>query len=418
MFNSARCGMLRLAAKVTSVGGLRLVHGVAILFAINLTTSARAADCANIWRSEADRITKMICANPELEWLDRRMSERFRISQIHDEKLLRSLNRSESDIAASKQRAVQFKHTQEEWLKRRDTCETDKCLLDAYYLRLPAFLAPPQIERKKQKPRFDVVQGKGWGVCDAYAKFLNRLPDPTPLPVCSVQLEEVPGMKVIQGEELDIHDNLGLLYQVEQRFKGPKKWTPPEDYDAWKTDLDWRIKGGFTPKLHKITSVMAKGLSLTQQQHLREAKELGSMDWMKRILDSDATNAPLDTFLAYQEDASSCEGEYRVERSVSAGVRLALLEEATSKLKAVDMPTVLYMPVSVVEYSRNPYLISHYIGSDVLPSGAVAIGGHIRISRLQRFFRESDRTQPARYLSESFCHIFYQTAPPTEFIER
>lgn len=378
----------------------------AMAWLVLLPGSAYAAvvDCGKT----SSKTEAMICSNPELEWLDRQMTERYRISLVHNEVLLRLLKRTEEEIAEDRQRVLQVKQSQDEWLQKRDACENDACLLDAYYSRLSVLLSPALKQAIKQVPRFKTVEGKGWAVCDAYAKFLNALPDNEPLPLFDLRLAEVPGMKEVRGEELDIQKNLPLLYAVEQQLRGHKKWPPPKDFDEWKQNLEWRIKAGFKPRLRKIKATIAKGLSSSKQQELREAEKNGAKDHVQRIRDADATDAPLDTFLAYEEDVTSYQAQIKLYRSVAIGAWLLRFDETSGKLSQDGLPTMFVLPMYVVTFQGSPYLVSQFVGSDASPGHAPYIGGNIGISRLQRYYESESRDGPTHYLSEDFCRIFYQ----------
>ncbi|MFY9327442.1 MAG: hypothetical protein WAO76_05405, partial [Georgfuchsia sp.] len=109
------------------------------------------------------------------------------------------------------------------------------------------------------KTRFTVVQGKGWSVCEGYARFLNAQPADEPLPSCHLKLS--PELKEPNWETLDIKTHLEIVYSMEHPpiivSINPDK--PPPPFDRWKSDLERQIQAGRSPRLRRTHLALVEG---------------------------------------------------------------------------------------------------------------------------------------------------------------
>jgi hypothetical protein len=121
----------------------------------------------------------------------------------------------------------------------------------------PAADKPEKVARSK--PRFAVVQGEGWSVCESYARFLNAQPESESLPLCHLKLS--PDLKEPNWETLDIQAHLETIYSMEyppgRVSQNPDE--PPPPFEHWKADFGRQLQEGRTPRLRRTQLAIVEG---------------------------------------------------------------------------------------------------------------------------------------------------------------
>lgn len=125
---------------------------------------------------------------------------------------------------------------------------------------LPAFAGGTQ-GSKTAKPRYTMPSGRGWGVCEAYLKFLNGTPADEEPPMCDLKLGRVPGMKEPDWEVLDIEQHLEYVHQMELIIgKFEIEPEPEKDFALWQVQRKERInKRDQKPRLRRAKVALVQG---------------------------------------------------------------------------------------------------------------------------------------------------------------
>lgn len=119
----------------------------------------------------------------------------------------------------------------------------------AWLTSLAALAASQQVDAEQataSSPRYRIVEGKGYTVCEAFLKNLNALPPDDPPMVCELKIHPThPEFSRPRWEELDVQGNLPLIYEAESLLwiKTPIG-TKPKPFDAWQMQYQERIKVG------------------------------------------------------------------------------------------------------------------------------------------------------------------------------
>jgi hypothetical protein len=130
-------------------------------------------------------------------------------------------------------------------------------------LILVTLLCSVAITSHAAQPRYKMVAGKGYGVCEAYLKHLNAFPPTEPPMICEHKIN--PKFKDIsepKWEELDIASNMKLVYEADiqrqllwvnnpatTRFNNPKP-----DYETWRNAFEEKLKKEhLKPRLRRTT---------------------------------------------------------------------------------------------------------------------------------------------------------------------
>jgi uncharacterized protein YecT (DUF1311 family) len=194
---------------------------------------AASFDCAKA----GTKVEKLICGDSELSKLDEELNAAYKTA-LQDA--------SQADT---------LKKAQQQWLKKRNGCANAGCVKRAYEMRLQNLSSSlaQSISNQKPKPRFTVIQGKGWTVCESYARYLNSLPESTPLPLCHIpRYPDFPDLKEPDWEVLDMSSNLELVYKLEKLTSPSYHDRPVDTFDHWKTVYEQQIKDGVaSPRLRR-----------------------------------------------------------------------------------------------------------------------------------------------------------------------
>ena len=218
---------------------------------------AASFDCAKA----GTKVEKLICADAELSKLDEELNAVYKAA-LQDGK-----------------QADTTKQAQKQWMKERNGCVDAACVRRAYEARLKAISSSSvkSVSNPKQKPHFTVTEGKGWSVCENYAKFMNTLPQEEAYPVCHLKLSsDFPDLKEPDWEVMDIPSHLEVVYGIEKITTHRIFDRPIDTFDHWKAVYEQQIRNGeVSPRLRRT--------------HLA-------------LLD----NAPVETILAYEPDRNAC----------------------------------------------------------------------------------------------------------------
>lgn len=87
--------------------------------------------------------------------------------------------------------------------------------------------------------RYGVV---GRPICEDYLKLLNQTKPKEPLQLCGSQVNELPGAKPVDWEELDIPHNLALLHKIEWLLNVQIKPKAAFEFNDWLTQFQRRAK--------------------------------------------------------------------------------------------------------------------------------------------------------------------------------
>lgn len=222
---------------------------------------------------------------------------------------------------------------------------------------LPVFAATAHANNESDsktqpKPRFSVVQGKGWSVCESYARFLNSQPASEPFPSCHLKLS--PALKEPDWQELGVQSSLAVIYTLEyppyRTSLNPDK--PPPPFADWKAALERELAGGRAPRLRRTHLALVAG-------------------------------GPEETVLAYEANRNDCDDEVK-RRGYSDwghGTRLFLWDDRQDKIN--DYGSALAFPPAhtrLLLYRGAPFMFMTWLG-DVLerPYNKVHVGGRIHV---------------------------------------
>jgi uncharacterized protein YecT (DUF1311 family) len=204
---------------------------------------AASFDCAKA----TTQIEKSICVEPGLSRLDGELGH-----------LYESARHTAPDPASLKAEQVR-------WLEERNRCEDEGCLRKSYESRIAQLRAGTATTSTKEAgvvaPRYRLVAGMGYSVCEAYLKHLNAFPPDAPPMICNVRPNpKFSDITQPKWEELSVEDNLSLIYAAELLLPPYYKWQykyrePPKpfpSYEEWKAGFDARVKAGkISPRLYR-----------------------------------------------------------------------------------------------------------------------------------------------------------------------
>jgi uncharacterized protein len=334
-----------------------IVFGWLVLM-LSITAHAASFDCAKA----GTKIEKLICADAELSKLDE------------------ELNAAYKAVVQDKTKADVVKRVQRQWMKERNGCADAACVKGAYEARLQslASVSEKAIVKQKMKARFTVTEGKGWSVCESYAKFLNTLSETLPeeaYPVCHLKLSsDFPDLKEPDWEKVDIPSNLELVYGIEKILSPSAHDRPVDSFDHWKAVYEQQIRNGeASPRLRRT--------------HLA-------------LLD----NAPMETILAYEPDACKRYIE-KYGSTDSLHTNLFLWDEKEQKIQPY-ISTMAFggVPKELLLFQGKP--LTFFVGLDY-PSDMVS--GEVYVSHFKKVDFEP-------YASLPRCRISFEM--PRELYER
>jgi hypothetical protein len=202
------------------------------------------------------------------------------------------------------------------------------------------------------KPQYSVVQGKGWSVCESYARFLNSQPADEPLPSCHLKLS--PSLKEPNWQELGVQSSLDVIYTLEyppyRSSLNPDK--PPPPFADWKAAFERELAGGRAPRLRRTHLALVAG-------------------------------GPEETVLAYEANRNDCDDEVK-RRGYSDwghGTRLFLWDDRQHNIN--DYGSALAFPPAhtrLLLYRGAPFMFMTWWG-DILerPYNKVHVGGRIGV---------------------------------------
>ncbi len=79
-------------------------------------------------------------------------------------------------------------------------------------------------------------------ICKDYFELLSKAKPREQLPICSSQVDLLPGAQPVPWEELAISDNLELLHKIEWLLRGHLKPAPAPDFSDWLLQFQRRAK--------------------------------------------------------------------------------------------------------------------------------------------------------------------------------
>lgn len=186
----------------------------------------------------------------------------------------------------------------------------------------------PQRMEKPSQQRFTVVRGKGWSVCEHYARFLNAQPRTEALPLCDLKLS--PELKEPDWEDLDIETHLHAIFTIEHppyRYAiNPDKHPPP--FERWQEEFRQRQLEGQVPSLRRTR------LALIQ-------------------------DGAVETILAYEADRNRCD-RIVLDKGYShrgGGADLVLWDERLDKVSDYQsMLVFLATPSRLLMFQGRPFM--------------------------------------------------------------
>lgn len=330
-----------------------------------LASSANAAsfDCAKA----QSKVEYLICGNPEISKLDEKLNTAYKTA-LQDEK-----------------QADTVKQAQKQWMKVRNDCADAACVKHTYEARLHGMSSSPvkSISKPKPKPRFTVTQGKGWTVCESYARFLNTLPESEPLPLCHLKLSpDFPDLKEPDWEELDIQSHLELTYALEKLTSPSYHDRPVDNFNHWKTVFEQQVNTGeASPRLRRVRLALIDG-------------------------------GPVETILAYEPDRNSCDKAVKKYEGAYAGAgsrtRLFIWDEKEQKIEEYTSHIAFGIAYELLLFQGKPLLFWPWWGS--ISPARTSVSGYILVSH----FIATGGGNPYGNLPR--CQIGFELAP--EIIER
>ena len=110
---------------------------------------AASFDCAKA----NTKVEHLICDNPEISKLDEALAQSYK------------------DALQKESKANAIKQAQKKWLKQRNGCGDADCVRRAYEMQLQAITSSDNsVSSVQKKHRFKVTEGKGYSVCENYAR--------------------------------------------------------------------------------------------------------------------------------------------------------------------------------------------------------------------------------------------------------
>jgi len=320
---------------------------------------AASFDCAKA-RTKVEHI---ICENPEISKLDKELSTAYKAA-LQDERQVDSVRQA-----------------QKRWLKERNNCRDAGCVKNAYELRMGQLAAPPKkaVSQEKPEPRFRVTEGKGYSVCENYAKFLNSLPDEEAYPICHLTLSpSFPDLKEPDWEEMDIQSHLGLVYEFEKILSPSAHDRPVDTFEHWKAVYEKQIRTG-------------EALPRLRRTHLAMLNK-----------------APVETILAYEPDRNVCEKDIKTYGYPLRATHtwLYLWNEQEQKMESRNVSHIAFggLPKELLLYQGRP--LTFYVAWEFPRATA---SGELDISYFKKVGAEP-------YASLSRCRINFEM--PRELYER
>jgi len=229
----------------------------------------------------------------------------------------------------------------------------------------------------QSKPRFTLVQGKGWTVCERYVKALNALPANGPQPYChQLQAPQFSDLKAPQWEILNILDHLDTVYEIERKlFAADTNPKFPATKEVWQANLERRLA------------------SHTEAPRLRRTR---------LALDP---AGPVETILNYQPDTTQCERE--VVQGTYDGSRTGWTYIYDENTRRVDFAALVTWDAELLLFQGRPLFFKTVLGD-------IPAYGHIYVIHIQMY---RDPIHPrAHYGAGEFyqrCHIHFPF--PQEF---
>lgn len=293
------------------------IVAIAVLLWMGLVTPGLAAsfDCAKA----NTKVEHIICDNPEISKLDEALAQSYK------------------DVLQNASKANAIKQAQKQWLKQRNGCGDADCVRRAYEMQLQAITSSDNsVSSVQKKPRFKVTEGKGYSVCENYARFLNSLPESEPLPLCHLKrAPDFPGLKDPDWEELDIPSHLELAYSLEKILSPSRHDRPVDTFHHWKAVYEQQIqKGEASPRLRRTHLALL-------------------------------ADAPVETILAYEPDRNSCDKDMQTKGYAFSGARTSLFiwNELDKEIEWKTFGT----PFELMLYLGKPLLFSPFWGDGVYP---------------------------------------------------
>ena len=274
-----------------------------------------------------------------------------------------------------------IRQAQKQWLKERNACTDAGCVKLAYTERLRELAAEPKTTvSKPDNPRFTVTQGKGWTVCESYAKYLNALPESEPLPLCHLKLSpDFPDLKEPDWEELDIAGHIELVYSLEKLTFPTDHNRPVDNFEHWQAVFEQQIKSGeASPRLRCVHLALING-------------------------------GPVETILAYEPDRNACDKEVKKRGYANYGerTRLFLWDEQKKKIQEYGSRMAFFggLPQQLLMFQGRPFTFLTFWGGRKSP-GRDIISGEINV---RHFTDKTDEATP--YTTIPRCQIGYELTP-------
>lgn len=303
---------------LTLNGRKRFLCGIGLLV---LAVSAQGAsfDCGKA----STKVEHTICDSPYLSQLDTELGMAYQ------------------EALQVKEQADKIRQTHRQWMKGRNACEDSSCVLKAYQLRQKEISAMLEgASGYKRLPRFRVTEGKGYSVCENYARFLNSLPEGEPLPLCHLKrAPDFPDLKDPDWEEMDISSNLELVYSLEKKLSPSAHDRPVNTFEHWKSVYEQQIqKGEAAPRLRRTYLALLP-------------------------------DAPIEAILAYEPDRDSCAKEVQKQGYTYDGSRTSLFvwDEQGRHLADYGKQLAFGVPGELMLYQGKPLLFYPGWGSGTYP---------------------------------------------------
>lgn len=123
-------------------------------------------------------------------------------------------------------------------LSKKKQHRSNKRVLAAIGWALAATIATAQ-GMPEARIRYGVV---GRSICEDYLKLLNQTKLKEPLQLCGSQVDDLPGAKPVEWEELDIPHNLELLHRIEWLLSYEIKPKAALEFQDWFKQFQRRAK--------------------------------------------------------------------------------------------------------------------------------------------------------------------------------
>lgn len=139
-----------------------------------------------------------------------------------------------------------LKQAQHKWLEQRNACGDDTGCIGRHYMKRLGTLRT-QVARALGKTGYRLVQGKGYSVCEAFARVLEGRTRADPM-VCSLGLgENTHGFGHPDWQHLDIDQHLVLFRRLDQAARADEdsalfdgKDTGELTSEEWRREYEWR----------------------------------------------------------------------------------------------------------------------------------------------------------------------------------